>query len=218
MPRIVYVPFGGFDRQFAQKLAPAGFELVEVSAGSAELHAAMPEADYLIGLGDRSMDDAFYAPRQKLKLVQLLSAGYDRYDIEAARRAARADLQQRRRQLDRGRRARADADARGLPPADLAAPERRRAGAGAATTGRTSTLRAGRTRRSASSASATSARRSRASAKAFDMDVHLLRHHPPERRRRKTRSASASACCRRAVCRLRHRHAARAARRCRRTT
>ncbi len=47
----------------------------------------MPEADYLIGLGDRSMDDAFYARAKKLKLVQLLSAGYDRCDIEAARRA-----------------------------------------------------------------------------------------------------------------------------------
>ena len=87
MPRIVYVPFGEDDRKFAQGLAPNGFELVEVKAGSAELHAAIPEADYLIGLGDRSMDDAFYARAKKLKLVQLLSAGYDRCDIEAARRA-----------------------------------------------------------------------------------------------------------------------------------
>ena len=87
MPRIVYVPFGEDDRKFAQGLAPNGFELVEVKAGSAELHAAMPEADYLIGLGDTSMNDAFYARAKKLKLVQLLSAGYDKCDIEAARRA-----------------------------------------------------------------------------------------------------------------------------------
>jgi phosphoglycerate dehydrogenase-like enzyme len=33
------------------------------------------------------MDDAFYKSAPKLKLVQLLSAGYDRCDIEAARRA-----------------------------------------------------------------------------------------------------------------------------------
>jgi phosphoglycerate dehydrogenase-like enzyme len=33
------------------------------------------------------MDDAFYKAAPKLKLVQLLSAGYDRCDIEAARRA-----------------------------------------------------------------------------------------------------------------------------------
>jgi phosphoglycerate dehydrogenase-like enzyme len=87
MPRIVYVPFGDFDRKFAEELAPNGFELVEVKAGSPELRDAMPEADYLIGLGDRSMDDAFYGRAKKLKLVQLLSAGYDRCDIEAARRA-----------------------------------------------------------------------------------------------------------------------------------
>ena len=87
MPRIVYVPFGEDDRKFATGLAPNGFELVEVKAGSPELHAAMPEADYLIGLGDKSMDDAFYARAKKLKLVQLLSAGYDKCDIEAARKA-----------------------------------------------------------------------------------------------------------------------------------
>ena len=33
------------------------------------------------------MDHAFYASAPNLKLVQLLSAGYDRCDIEAARRA-----------------------------------------------------------------------------------------------------------------------------------
>jgi phosphoglycerate dehydrogenase-like enzyme len=87
MPRIVYVPFGEFDRKFATDLAPNGFELVEVTAGSAELHDAMPDADYLIGLGDPSMNDGFYARAKKLKLVQLLSAGYDKCDIEAARRA-----------------------------------------------------------------------------------------------------------------------------------
>src|SRR5688572_615785 len=87
MPRIVYVPFGEFDVKFANELAPTGFELVRVNAGSPELHAAMPEADYLIGLGDASMNDAFYARAKKLKLVQLLSAGYDKCDIEAARRA-----------------------------------------------------------------------------------------------------------------------------------
>src|SRR5437016_4281874 len=87
MPRIVYIPFGESDRTFATDLVPAGFELVEANAGSPELHAAMPEAEYLIGLGDPSMNDAFYARARKLKLVQLLSAGYDRCDIEAARRA-----------------------------------------------------------------------------------------------------------------------------------
>ena len=40
----------------------------------------------LVGLGDPSMDDAFYRAAPNLKLVQLLSAGYDRCDIEAVRR------------------------------------------------------------------------------------------------------------------------------------
>ena len=87
MPRIVYVPVGEADRKFAMGLVPAGFELVEVQADTPELHAAIPDADYLIGLGNRSMDDSFYARAKKLKLVQLLSAGYDRCDIESARRA-----------------------------------------------------------------------------------------------------------------------------------
>ena len=87
MPRIVYVPSAKADRQFAESLAPAGFELVEARAGSPELEAALPDMDYLIGLGDRSMNDAFYARAKRLKLVQLLSAGYDKCDIEAARRA-----------------------------------------------------------------------------------------------------------------------------------
>ena len=39
------------------------------------------------GFGDGTMDDAFYKAAPNLKLVQLLSAGYDRCDIEAARRA-----------------------------------------------------------------------------------------------------------------------------------
>ena len=45
------------------------------------------DAACLVGFGEGTMDDAFYASAPNLKLVQLLSAGYDRCDIEAARRA-----------------------------------------------------------------------------------------------------------------------------------
>ena len=41
-----------------------------------------------VGFGAPSMNDALYKTASKLKLVQLLSAGYDRCDIEAARRAS----------------------------------------------------------------------------------------------------------------------------------
>lgn len=87
-PRIVFVPSGAPDGPIAREIAPPGFELVQVAAGSPELAAAMPGCDYLVGLGDASMNDAFFAAAPRLKLIQLLSAGYDKCDIEAARRAA----------------------------------------------------------------------------------------------------------------------------------
>jgi phosphoglycerate dehydrogenase-like enzyme len=71
----------------AREMAPAGFDLVIARPGSPEFNAALPRAEYLVGLGEVKMDDAFYQSTPKLKLVQLLSAGYDRVDIEAARRA-----------------------------------------------------------------------------------------------------------------------------------
>jgi len=70
-----------------RELAPAGYEIVLARAGSTEWNAALPETEYLVGLGEVKMDDMFYKSAPKLKLVQLLSAGYDRVDIEAARRA-----------------------------------------------------------------------------------------------------------------------------------
>lgn len=87
MPRIVYAPVGEPDKPFARDLLPAGFELVEVANNRAAVMAAMPGTEYLIGVGDAWMDDAFYAAAPQLKLVQLLSAGYDRCNIEAAKRA-----------------------------------------------------------------------------------------------------------------------------------
>ena len=87
MQRIVFVPMGDVDARIAREIAPPGFELIEATAFSPEFNAAMPGCDYLIGLGDPRMTDAFYATCPKLKLVQLLSAGYDRCDIDAARKA-----------------------------------------------------------------------------------------------------------------------------------
>jgi phosphoglycerate dehydrogenase-like enzyme len=70
-----------------RELAPAGFDVVLARAGSPEWNEALHDVEYLVGLGEVKMDDAFYKSAPKLKLVQLLSAGYDRVDIEAARRA-----------------------------------------------------------------------------------------------------------------------------------
>jgi phosphoglycerate dehydrogenase-like enzyme len=71
----------------ARELAPPGIEMIVARAGSPEFAAVLPEAEYIVGLGEVKMDDAFYNSAPKLKLIQLLSAGYDRVDIEAARRA-----------------------------------------------------------------------------------------------------------------------------------
>jgi phosphoglycerate dehydrogenase-like enzyme len=71
----------------ARELAPPGIDMIIARADSSEFRAALPEAEFLVGLGEVKMDDAFYKSAPKLKLIQLLSAGYDRVDIEAARRA-----------------------------------------------------------------------------------------------------------------------------------
>lgn len=75
------------DNDVAREVAPAGFDMVIARPGSPEFAAALPGAEYIVGFGDHSMDDGFYRTASKVKLVQLLSAGYDRCDIEAARRA-----------------------------------------------------------------------------------------------------------------------------------
>lgn len=71
----------------ARELLPADLQAVVARHGTPEFNAALADAVCLVGFGDGAMDDAFYKSAPNLKLVQLLSAGYDRCDIEAARRA-----------------------------------------------------------------------------------------------------------------------------------
>jgi phosphoglycerate dehydrogenase-like enzyme len=71
----------------ARSLTPSGFELVVVNPGTPEFYQAAAEAEYFLGLA-RQMGGEFFRAAPKLKLVQLLSAGYDRVDIEAARKAS----------------------------------------------------------------------------------------------------------------------------------
>jgi phosphoglycerate dehydrogenase-like enzyme len=73
--------------EVARELAPPGIDMIIARPTSPDFAAALPEAEYLVGLGEAKMDDTFYATARKLRLIQLLSAGYDRVDIEAARRA-----------------------------------------------------------------------------------------------------------------------------------
>ena len=72
--------------EIARALTPPGFELVAADFGTPEFYAAAADAEYFLGLA-RTMGTEFFRSAPKLKLVQLLSAGYDRVDIEAARKA-----------------------------------------------------------------------------------------------------------------------------------
>ena len=67
-------------------MTPAGFELTVADPGTPEFIQAAGEAEYYLGLA-RRMGGEFFRSAPRLKLVQLLSAGYDHVDIEAARKA-----------------------------------------------------------------------------------------------------------------------------------
>nr|WP_294511434.1 2-hydroxyacid dehydrogenase [uncultured Rhodopila sp.] len=75
------------DVAVAREILPASLEAVVARPGTPEFQAALADAVCIVGFGEPFMDDAFYRSAPKLKLVQLLSAGYDRCDIDAARRA-----------------------------------------------------------------------------------------------------------------------------------
>jgi len=70
----------------ARAMTPPGYELVVADVGSPKFYDVAPEIEYFLGLS-RGIGGEFFRSAPKLKLVQLLSAGYDRVDIEAARKA-----------------------------------------------------------------------------------------------------------------------------------
>jgi phosphoglycerate dehydrogenase-like enzyme len=85
-PRILLV-IPADAQAMARDMAPPGFHLTIAAPPTAEYQAALPEADYLVGFVDMLVNDALYRAAPKLRLIQLLSAGYDRADLSAARRA-----------------------------------------------------------------------------------------------------------------------------------
>jgi glyoxylate reductase/D-3-phosphoglycerate dehydrogenase len=86
-PRIVFVTEYPDAADVAREMAPSGFELVVAAARSAEYKQAMRDAEYLVGFVDMLVDEELYKTGPRLKLIQLLSAGYDRADLAAARKA-----------------------------------------------------------------------------------------------------------------------------------
>ncbi|MGB0554808.1 MAG: 2-hydroxyacid dehydrogenase [Alphaproteobacteria bacterium] len=85
--KIVFVTDFPDAADVAREMAPSGVELAVVPARSAEYEAAMSDAEYLVGFVDGLVDNDLFKVGANLKLIQLLSAGYDKADISAARNA-----------------------------------------------------------------------------------------------------------------------------------
>lgn len=83
--RVVLVPPTAEVAEIAKQMAPSSIELVMVK--ESEVMASIPDAKYMVCYPHIPMSDAFYKAAPHMRLVQLLSAGYDNVDIEAARRA-----------------------------------------------------------------------------------------------------------------------------------
>ena len=86
-PKIVFVTNFPDAADVAREMTPTGFGLAIVPAGSAEYHEAMAEAEYLVGFVAGLVDQELFKTGPRLRLIQLLSAGYDESDLGAARTA-----------------------------------------------------------------------------------------------------------------------------------
>jgi phosphoglycerate dehydrogenase-like enzyme len=71
----------------ARAMVPAGFELVVTDQESPSFLKDVAGAEYYIGFPRAGMGDAFFKAAPGLKLLQLISAGYDRLDLAAAKKA-----------------------------------------------------------------------------------------------------------------------------------
>src|SRR5947208_12529895 len=71
----------------ANDMIPPGYELVTAPHGRPEFWNLLKDSEFYIGAGQFKHGAEFYQQAPKLKLVQTLSAGYNTYDLEAARAA-----------------------------------------------------------------------------------------------------------------------------------
>ena len=74
--------------EVAREMLPPGYKLVVAEFDSGAFAAALNDAEYYVGSPRFPLVPEFYRAAPHLKLVQLFSAGYDRLDVEAARRAS----------------------------------------------------------------------------------------------------------------------------------
>ena len=87
MTKILTPPQPAPVMDIARELLPPGMELVVVDPGKPEFYDAAADAEYYLGSPRTGIGNEFFRAAPRLKLVQLTSAGYDRVDIEAARKA-----------------------------------------------------------------------------------------------------------------------------------
>jgi phosphoglycerate dehydrogenase-like enzyme len=87
MAKILTPPQPAPIMEIAQELLPPGLELVVVDPAKPEFYDKAGDADYYMGSPRTGIGNEFFRAAPKLKLVQLTSAGYDRVDLEAARKA-----------------------------------------------------------------------------------------------------------------------------------
>lgn len=80
-------PFPPSIMEVAHAMAPADFEFQVIAQDDPGFAQAIQDADYFMGFPREHMGQSFYDMAPNLKLVQLISAGYDRLDVDAARQA-----------------------------------------------------------------------------------------------------------------------------------
>ena len=80
-------PFPPSIMDVARAMAPADFEFQVIAQDDPGFPQAVADAEYFMGFPREHMGQSFYDMAPNLRLVQLISAGYDRLDVEAARGA-----------------------------------------------------------------------------------------------------------------------------------
>ena len=71
----------------ARAMLPEGFEMIETEHDDPNFLKHVAGSEYYIGFPRANMGEAFFKAGSGLKLVQLISAGYDRIDVGAAKKA-----------------------------------------------------------------------------------------------------------------------------------
>ena len=71
----------------AMEMLPPGFELTVVDSMGPDFLENCRDAEYFMGFARNPLGPDFYRAAKKMRLIQLISAGYNTLDLEAARKA-----------------------------------------------------------------------------------------------------------------------------------